>query len=144
MIKCVFAAALLIAANHVSADGEVLLLSVSGTAYCNGSLPIKFTPKNGPAQWIRINNVNSATLALDPNMNTPIAQLSMQLTPINNKSMAFVAAETIDDNNYLSVVGSFKFDSLGYVKSLSASVHRAGLWGPGCFTLAKAKGNRIN
>ena len=143
MKKSLAAIAILMSVSSYSwGVGEVLKLNTSGTEYCYGYKPKAFTPSRDVDMWLRIDGSYSATIYLDPGLTEEVAVLDVDSAMISSNKASF-SAFSGDSYDHIAAIGTFSFDSSGYIKSLKASIVRRGVLNS-CYSKATVTGKRIN
>jgi hypothetical protein len=129
--------------GHALAAGEILALQTSGTQYCPGTAPIRFTPSTDRPLFIKFNGDGTLSGYVDTLKNMPDFMLNIDSDQIGIRTFAYHADFLVDSYNHISLIGRIKFDKLGFVKTINGTAVRAGL-GDNCYALAKITGKRIN
>lgn len=126
----------------IGSGEEVLKLNTSGTAYCGGVPPRKFSSRNDVDLWLHIDGETSAKLYSDQSLTSVVAELNVNSLPISAKKASF-SAFSGDAGNHIVILGTYTLDAAGIIKSLKATLIQRSVI-DACYSAASVTGKRIN
>jgi hypothetical protein len=115
-------------ANITGAIGTVFKINSTGTQYCPGFKPAKFSPSKDIDLWFQIDSETQMTVYSDSGLTVPVATLYANFDSIASTSASFDAFYFGDSDNRFEAIGVLKFNKKdGSVKSLKATFLRKGV-----------------
>jgi|GEM_PF-820781 len=126
----------------IGSGEEVLKLNTSGTVYCSGAQPRKFSSRNDVDLWLHVDGETSAKLYRDEALTSVVAELNVNSLPISAKKASF-SAFSGDAGNHIAILGAYMLDADGAIKSLKATLIQRSVI-DACYSTASVTGKRIN
>lgn len=125
-------------APPVDVGDGVLQLNSSGTVYCAGSKPRKFSAKNDVDLWLHVESGDTAVLYRDAGLSEEAAVLNLETTAIASNKASFVAFSG-DAEKSIMMLGVFNLDGAGVIKSVKATMMQKGVL-DACYSQASVSG----
>ncbi len=123
--------------------GAVFQLNTSGTQYCPGAKPVKFSPSSDVDLWFHVDSDTQITAYRDAELTVPVATLDVAIDSYAANAASFVTSYYADADNHFEAVGVIKFKKDGSAKSLKASFLRKGIL-DSCYSKGTLTGKRVN
>jgi hypothetical protein len=142
-MKKLLAVLMLGISSHVWAIGEIIAVKTTGTQYCPGLKPFRFTPSSSTPIFLRLDNEWTVSAFLGSLKNTPDLMMNLQSDVIGARTASFSLGYYGDAYNHVEVIGRAKADKTGLVKTINGTFIRVGLT-DGCYAVGKLTGKRIN
>jgi hypothetical protein len=142
-MKKLLAVLILGTSGYAMADGEILALQTTGTEYCPGFTPIRFTPSTDVPLFVRFDNSAQASGFVGTLKAIPDFIFDLESDPISSNAYSFNADYYEDSSNHMETIGRVKLDKYGLIKTMTGTFVRVGL-ANGCYSVGKLTGKRIN
>jgi hypothetical protein len=142
-MKKLLAVLILGISGYAIADGEILALQTTGTEYCPGSAPIRFTPSTDVPLFVRFDNSTQASGFVGIIKAIPDITFNLSVDPISSNVFSFNSDYFADSSNHMETIGRIKLDKYGFIKTMTGTFVRVGLTN-GCYSVGKLTGKRIN
>lgn len=147
MKKMIFALTLFYS-SLIYADGEILKINTTGKEYCVVKGNRNFNPSNDINLWIKFNDMYSAELYSDENLNNWVANLPIYADWMEWNKLIFTSVYK-NGNEFLSLMGTIKYDNDNRIISMKATVISEGILtkeivGDYCRIKGSMNGKRIN
>jgi len=142
-MKKLLAVMLFLVAGQVWAYGELFMLGTTGTRYCSGYKPFRFTPSNSARYFVRLDSDTSVSVFVGNIKAEPDFVSDFDAAFIGNKTLSFDAFYYEDNINHMESVGTIKLDKNGFAKTMNGTFICKGLTDD-CYAVGKITGKRIN
>lgn len=142
-MKKLLAILLFSVSGHVLAQGELFALQTTGTEYCPGSAPLRFTPSTDIPFFVRFDSETSVSAFVWSVGSAPDFTFDTQVDFISTRALSFNADNYLDSDNHMEVIGRIKLDKYGVAKTLTGTFIRVGMTNS-CYSVGKLTGKRIN